>query len=322
MPSFPSHLDRILTQYGVAADTKAALYDLYVSMGDEVLEVFGEIAETFGSVAELTPEDTKPIRRRVVERYLRRNHPRWIESTPTPSLWHPRAAEGRASGLAMPILPLDEATVRSVIGDAQPLPEGVVMLGRNAHYGGRAETVSFDVVAADLEDAIAIATAEGQQHTMPGSVGETSGTYDAINGVALIWEIQPNVYKPSGDRNRAISKVYRKHRNWHILTLIAALRWLGDRGCRIFVLRGAALAATHEVNPAKPVSETITSHHDRTVEEVVTALGHQLVEVTAEDEELLLESAVMNHALRQHVEREGAAAAMWRIEQASDSPMP
>ncbi|MGZ8812348.1 MAG: hypothetical protein ACXW3E_15540 [Thermoanaerobaculia bacterium] len=310
---FPSHIDRILTQFGVAADTKAALYDLYVSMGDEVLEVFGEIAETFGSVSELTPEETLPIRRRVVERYLRRNHPRWVEGTPTPSLWHPREAEGRASGLAMPLLPLDEATVRSVIGDSQPMPEGIVMLGRNAHFGGRAETVSFDVVAADVEDAIAIGTAEGQQHTMPGSVGETSGTFDAINGVALIWEIQPNVFKPAGERNRAISKVYRRHRNWHILTLIAALRWLADRNCCIFVLRGAALATTHEVNPAKPVSETIVSHHDRTVEEVAGALGYQLAELDAADEELLVTSAVMNHALTQHVEREGAGHTMWRV---------
>lgn len=311
---FPPHIERVLTQYGIAADTKAALYDLYLSMGDEVLEVFGEIAETFGSIAELTPEETLPIRRRVVERYLRRNHPRWIEGTPTPSLWHPRAAEGRASGLAMPLPPIDEATVRSVIGDAQPLPEGVVILGRNAHYGGRAETVSFDVVAADLEDAIAIATAEGQQHTMPGSVGETSGTYDAINGAALIWEIQPNVFKPAGDRNRAISKVYRRHRNWHIVTLIAAMRWLAGRNCRIFVLRGAALATTHEVNPDKPVSPTIAGHHDRTVEEVVRALGYRLAELDAEDESLVLASSVMNHALQQHVEREGVAHTMWRIE--------
>jgi len=311
---FPSHIDRILTQYGVAADTKAALYELYVSMGDEVLEVFGEIAETFGSIAELTPEETLPIRQRVVERYLRRSHPRWLEGAPTPSLWHPRAAEGRASGLAMPLPPLDEATVRSVIGDAQPLPDGVVILGRNAHYGGRADTVSFDVVASGLEDAIAIATAAGQQHTTPGSVGETSGTYDAINSVALIWEIQPNVFKPSGDRNRAISKVYRRHRNWHIITLIAALRWLADRNCRIFVLRGSALATTHEMNPEKPISAMIAAHHDRTVDEVARALGYRLAALDAGDEALLLASSVMNRALQQHVESEGAAHTMWRIE--------
>ena len=213
----------------------------------------------------------------------------------------------------MPLPPVDEATIRSVIGDAQPLPDGFLILGRNAHFGGRAETVSFDVVAADLDDAIAIATAAGQQHTTPGSVGETSGTYDAIQNIALIWEIQPNVFKPSGDRNRAISKVYRKHRNWHIVTLIAALRWLVDRNCRIFILRGSALATTHEVNPGNPMSETIVAHHDRTVEEVTRALEYSLSEISPDDEQLLLGSSVMNHALGRYVEQHGATEAMWRI---------
>jgi hypothetical protein len=310
---FPEHIDRILTRYGIASDTKAALYELYVSMGGEVLEVFGEIAETFGTLAELTPEETLPIRHRVVERYLRRNHPRWLEGTPTPSLWHPREAEGRASGLAMPLGGVDERMARAVIGNDQPLPDGIVLLGRNAHFGGRPDTISFDVVAADLEDAIAIATAAGQQHTAPGSVGETSGTYDAINNVALIWEIQPNVFKPAGDRNRAISKVYRRHRNWHIITLIAALRWLADRSSRVFVLRGVALATTHGINPEKPVSATIAAHHDRTVAEVARALGYGLADVSAEDEALLLESSVMNHALRGHVEREGVGGLMHHV---------
>lgn len=310
---FPTHIEHVLTQYGVAADTKAALYELYVSLGDEVLEVFGEIAEGFGSVTELTPEDTRPIQRLVTERYLRRSHPRWTEGTPTPSLWHPREAEGRASGLSMPLPPLDEATVRSVIGDAQPLPDGIVMLGRNAHLGGRADTVSFDVVASNVEDAVAIALAAGQQHTTPGSVGETSGTYDAINNVALIWEIQPNVFKPAGDRNRAIAKVYRRHRNWHIVTLIAALRWLRDRNCRLYVLHGSGLTTTHEMNPATPLSETIIAHHDRTVQDVVRALDYTLEDLTRDDEQILLESSVMNHALTQHVAREGGSHAMWRI---------
>src|SRR4029079_8316984 len=199
-------------------------------------------------------------------------------------------------------------------GESQPLPDGIVVLGRNAHFGGRVDTVSFDIVSSDLEDAIAIATAAGQQHTTPGSVGETSGTYDAINNVALIWEIQPNVYKPAGDRNRAIAKVYRRHRNWHIVTLIAAMRWLGDRDCAIFVLRGSALAITHEVNPEKPVSPMIAAHHDRTVEQVVRALGYRLSEIDAADEELLLSSTVMNHALQRYVESEGAAGAIQKIE--------
>ena len=38
-----------------------------------------------------------------------------------------------------------------------------------------------------------------------------------------------------------------------------------------------------------------------------------LEDVTDHDELELLDSSVMNHALRQHVLREGAAGAMWRF---------
>ena len=100
--SFPAHIAQILDTYGVAADTKSALYDLYVSLGPETLDVFSDIAEEVESVSALTPEDTLPIRQRVVERYLRRSHPLWLSGQPTPSLWHPRIAEGRASGMARP----------------------------------------------------------------------------------------------------------------------------------------------------------------------------------------------------------------------------
>lgn len=292
---FPVHIDRILNAYGVRAATKAALYDLYLSLGDEVLEVFSDIAETATSVAELRPEDTLPIRAAVVERFLRRNHPLWLAQKPTASLWHPREAEGRASGAAIPL------------GHTS---RGVLILGRNAHFGGRAETISFDVVARELEDAIAIGQSEGQQHTIPGSVGETSGTFDSARGVALIWEVQPNVYKPAAERNRAIAKLYRQHRNWHRETLAAALDWLAAQRCTTLILRGNALAIAHEVNPEKPVSETIAALHDRTVEEVARDRGLTLSDPTDNDELILLDSIVMNHALRKHVLRHGAAGIM------------
>jgi hypothetical protein len=298
--SFPDHIARVLDAYGIRADTKAALFDLYVSLGDEVLEVFADMAETSSSLDALQPEDASRIRATVVERYLNRNHPKWLAGQPTASLWHPRIAEGRASGMAMPL----RRTER---------PDGILMLGRNAHYGGRQETISFDIVAADLADAIAIAQAVGQQHTMPGSVGETSGTFDSIAGLALIWEIQPNVYKPSGDRNRAIAKVYRKHREWHLLTLAAALEWLRAQNCAIYILRGEALAATHEVNPEKPVSETIVALHNRTVEQVAAAAGLALRATNDDDGLQLLDSVAMNHALRQHVLRNGPSEAIWRV---------
>ena len=295
---FPSHIARVLDDYGVPGDTKAALFDLYVAMGEEVLEVFSGIAERVASPAFLTPDDTLMIRERVVERYLTRSHPQWFEGKPTPSLWHPRVLEGRASGLVVPL-------------DTQP--NGLLVLGRNAHYGGRSETISFDIVATSLDDAIALGKAAGQQHTIPGSAGETSGTLDVARSIALIWEVQPNVYKPAGDRNRAIAKIYRKHRNWHVATLTAALQWLHAQNAMTFILRGDALAPTHEVNPQKPVSATIAAHHDRTVDEVTRAIGATLVTPTDAEEFLLLESSVMNHALRKHVLQHGAATAMWHV---------
>jgi hypothetical protein len=310
---FPPHIERVLDHYGIAPDTKAALYDLYLSMGDEVLEAFADAADGVTAASSLTPDDTLALRHAIVERYLTRNHPLWLEGRPTPSFWHPRAAEGRASGLVLPIENRTEKIARTIVGDAQPLPDGVLVLGRNAHFGGRAETISFDVVAAGLADAIAFGKAAGQQHTIPGSAGETSGTVDAGHRVALLWEVQPNVYKPSGDRNRAIAKVYRKHRNWHVVTLAAAIDWLREKDANIFILRGDALAPTHEVNPNKPVSPAIVEHHDRTVAQVVSAFGAALIEPSRDDETLLLNANVMNHALRKHAEQRGVAAVMWRI---------
>ena len=192
-------------------------------------------------------------------------------------------------------------------------PDGILMLGRNAHYGGRQETISFDIVAAELRDALDIALAIGQQHTMPGSVGETSGTFDAASGIALLWEIQPNVYKPSADRNRAIAKIYRRHRDWHLLTLTAALEWLRGQNCAIYILRGEALAATHEVNPEKPVSPTIVALHNRTVEQVAQTAGITLRDTNDDDGLLLLDSLVMNHALRRHVLENGPSGSIWRV---------
>jgi hypothetical protein len=311
--AFPEHIEQVLVAFGIAPDTKAALYDLYVSMGAEVLEVFAELSDGVASPSELRPEDTLKIRETVVDRYLRRNHPLWLDNTPTPSLWSPRVSEGRASGLAVPIGEVAKIASR-VVGADQPVPDGFLMLGRHAHYGGREDTISFDVIAAALDDALAIGKAVGQQHTLPGSVGETSGTFDGRSNVALIWEVQPNVYKPAGERNRSISKVYRKHRNWHLITLAAALEWLLHREAKTYILKGEALAITHEVNPEKPVSEMIAAHHNRTVDEVCRALGIRLTVPVLADDAILRESTVMNHALRKHVLAHGADEVMWGVE--------
>lgn len=309
---FPEHIAAVFDQFGVPADTKEILYDLYLSFGDEALEVFSEIAEAVPSPADLRPEHCAGIRRSVVERYLRRNHPRWLDGQPTPSLYHPRAYEGRASGVAIPLGTVD-ATVHGLIEEDQPIPEGILIQGRNAHFGGRQETISFDFVAAQLDDALAIGLAAGQQHTLPGSVGETTGSIDAENALALIWEIQPNVYKPSGERNREIARIFRRHRNWHIVTLVSALDWLRANEMNMYIVRGEALAPTHEVNPEKPVSPTIVALHNRTVERVTSGLGLSLTPATRDDEQVLLNSIVMNTGLQKHVQLFGAGEAIWRV---------
>lgn len=306
--SFPAHIARVLDAYGIRADTKAALYDLYLSLGDEVLDVFADIAEGAASVAMLEPDDTLTIREEVVTRYLRRNHPLWMAGQATPSLWHPRAAEGRASGAAVPLGELPEAAARA---GGRPLPDGILLLGRNAHFGGRADTITFDVMPRALSDALAAGVALGQQHTLPGSIGATAGTFDATRNLALLWEIQPNVYKPQGERNRAIATLWRRHRNWHVVTLACALDWLRRQGSRVYVLRGRALAITHEVNPSKPVSGLIAALHDRTVHSVAGSLGIALREADENDERDLLDSDVMNHSLRNYAGHYGAASAIW-----------
>jgi hypothetical protein len=311
--AFPPHIAQVLEAFGVPADTKAALYDLYVAMGEEALEVFGDIAEGIDSPANLRPEHTVGVRTRLVERYLTRNHPLWRSGQPTGSLYRPRALQGRASGLAVPLGSI-HSRAEKVLGDDQPVPAGILMQGRNAHSNGRQETISFDFVADDLADAIAIGQAQGQQHTLPGSVGATSGSIDPERSLALIWEIQPNVFKPAGERNRAIAKVYRRHRNWHIITLVAAMDWLRARKFRVYIVQGRALAATHEVNPAKPLSQAIVDLHNRTVQNVIKGLSLQVVDATRDDEQLLLDSSVMNTALYQHVTRHGASSAIWRAE--------
>lgn len=307
---FPPHIKRIFEAFHIAPDTKAVLYDLYVSMGEEALEVFGDIAESVDP-STLRPEDCSAIRTELVERYLRRNHGLWLKGRPTPSFYRPRLLEGRASGVAIPLgeIPSDAAAMLN----NQPLPDGIVVQGRNAHFGGRNETISFDVIPRQLADAIALGRAEGRQHTLPGSAGATSGTTDAAKQIALLWEIQPNVYKPAGERNHEITRIYRRHRNWHVITLLAAIEWLRAKSFRIFIVRGDALPATHEVDLARPLTPAIVALHDRTVANVARALGLSLTPVDAGDEHLLVNATVMNTGLEKHVSCAGAAGAVWRV---------
>jgi hypothetical protein len=303
---FPEHIERIFETFRVPADTKATLYDLYVSLGHEALEVFGDIAESVDDPSALRPEHCGAIRSQLVERYLTRNHQLWLEGKPTPSFYRPRIVEGRASGVAIPLGEISQSV------NDQPLPDGIIVQGRNAHFGGRSETISFDIIPRDLNDALALGRAAGRQHTLPGSAGATSGTTDATNQIALLWEIQPNVYKPAADRNREINKLYRQHRNWHVITLATAIEWLRAKSFRVFIVRGEALPATHEVN-AGTLSPAIIELHNRTVSTVAQSLAVDLVPATRDDEQLLTNSTVMNTGLQAHVAECGAAEAVWRV---------
>jgi hypothetical protein len=303
---FPNHIERIFETFRVPADTKAALYDLYVSLGDEALEVFGDIAESIDP-STLRPEHCGAIRSQLVERYLTRNHRLWLRGVPTPSFYRPRLLEGRASGVAIPLGEISDRFANDHL-----LPGGIIVQGRNAHFGGRSETISFDIIPHDLGDAIALGRAAGRQHTLPGSAGATSGTTDAMHQIALLWEIQPNVYKPTADRNREISRLYRRHRNWHVLTLATAIEWLRAKSFRVFIVRGEALSATHEVNPGT-LSPSIIALHNRTVSTVTQSLNLSLETATRDDEQLLTNSTVMNAGLQQHVTECGAGGAVWRV---------
>jgi len=323
--TFPRHLAEVLDRFRIRPDTKATLYDFYLQYGADALDTFSSLSEDFEAASQITPEDLGGLRSRMVESYLRKNHPLWVEGKPTASLYAPRAAEGRASGLVIPLgdvdTALDEGSLMSeirrsidgILEAGQVAPSGIVLFSKNAHYGGRAETISFDVVSSDLEDALLVANAEGRQHTVPGSIGETSGTLDSAEKLALIWEIQPNVLKPVGDRNQAIARIHRRNRNWHLLTLAAAVKWLQSKGVDILVLNGCALAATHEVNPLQPVPEAVTLLHDRTIESVAAGLGNELVALSTDDQERLIGTELMNTGLRKLVSERGARHAMRRL---------
>ncbi|HUO85519.1 MAG TPA: hypothetical protein VM534_10440 [Thermoanaerobaculia bacterium] len=321
---FTEAVAAVLEQWGVRPETKAALHDLYVALGGDAIEVFAEIAETRPSPADVAPADLAPIQLQVAERYLRRHHRRWLDGETTPGFWRPREGGGRAAGLVVPMGSIGEDEEEEFAGrvhriasaalpEGQRIAPGMLVLGRNAHFGGRSETISFDVVPFEIEHALEFARAEGRQHTVPGSAGETSGTADTIRGAALIWEIQPNVLKPAGERNREIAQIFRRHRNWHLTTLAAWIEWARGHDLRLYAVRGSALKATHEVNPNEPISDTIMALHDRALEAVTRAAGLFLIEPDEGDQSLVAESWLPNTGLRTLIERQGLRSAVWRV---------
>jgi hypothetical protein len=328
---FPEHIEEVLLRFGVSPATRAALHRLYLSYGGDALEAFADLAASVDRpVSSIEPEELGGIRESVVRRFLGRHHGTWVEGLATPSFYHPRDLEGQASGITIPLGAIGqgsrseysdrvERSVRELLGERQPMPEGLLTVTRHGHYCGRQGTVSFEVVAADLEVAIEIGLAAGRQHSLPGAIGGTTASFDPIGRVGVLWEIQPNVLKPSAERNASIGRFFRRHRNWHVTTLVAALEWLRDREARVFVLRREALAATHQVDPDAMFTDVVQSHYERTVQRVVDHLGLALDEASGEEGDEILESWLLNVGAGEFIREWGAAAALWRVRQVHSS---
>jgi len=292
--SLPRPVSEALLRFGVPADTIAWADDLYKHLGPQVVDALGELVESRGlQASELRPADLDAVRPLLGERYLRQQHAAWKSGASSPAFWCDRSVEASARGLVSPLGDLEAPAspllrriaeaARTAAGEDQPDPRGLMLLSSNAHRGNQSGTFAVDLVPSMLDDALALNAASGRHHTLPGSIGETSGRALADPPLAIVWEVQPNVYKPSQERNRAASKPYRRHRLWALATSIGALAWLIERGYRVFVLNGEALRAAHEVNPEEPLSPEIERLHDLTMERAARALGHDLRERASAD---------------------------------------
>lgn len=276
-------MTEVLAAWSVPTDVRARLMELHVFLGQPAIDAFVGLVETCGRPpSELVVEDLDALRAEAGERYLDLHHASWREGVPTPGFWRDRRIAGAPAGLVSPLgdlaAPKDELAclvaeaAAAAAGPDQPKPQGLLLLSRNTHFGNRPGEFSIDLVPSDLDQARAVNRAVGQQHTLPGSIGEASGTALSDPPVAITWEIQPNIYKPSGDRNRSANAAWRKHRNWHLATAIAAFAWLRSNGYRSHVLTASALHLAHEVNPDKPVTADIQALHDRTIDRALAAL--------------------------------------------------
>lgn len=287
--SLPRAVSDAFLRHGVPADTIAWADDLYRHLGPPVVDAVSEVVATAGvQPAGLRPEHLEGVRALLGERYLRAHHAAWARGGASPAFWCDRALEAAARGIVSPLGELESgstafsarvalAALRAA-GPNQAPPRGLLLVSQNAHRGNQEGTLAFDLVPARLDDALALNAAVGRHHTLPGSIGETSGRALAEPPLAVVWEVQPNLYKPAGDRNRGAGGAWRRHRAWPLATATAALAWLVERGYRAFVLKGDALRAAHEVNPAEPLSPEIERLHDRTLQAAARGLGFRLVD--------------------------------------------
>lgn len=312
--TLPRTVSSALLRFGVPADSVAWADDLYRHLGPPVVGALGELVEARGiPPAELRPEHLEAIRPMLGERYLRAHHAAWRGGGSTPAFWCERALPATTHGVVTPlgdvaaaVSPLTAAVAvaaRRAAGADQPPPRGLLLLSQNAHRGNQEGTLAFDLVPTDLEDALALNQALGRHHTLPGSIGEASGRVLAEPALAIVWEVQPNVWKPNAQRNRGASRAYRRYRTWPFVTAAAALLWLAERGYRVFVLKGLALRAAHEVDPEAPLSAEIARHHEQTFERAASALGFELLDGVAKSVPRELEALAkvnLGRAIAQH----------------------
>lgn len=284
----PGSVSEVLLRYGVPAETIAWADDLHRHLGSPVVDALSEMmASSPVRPEELRPEHLDAIRPMLGERYLGSHHDVWSKGGSSPAFWCDRSAPGSARGIVTALGDVEKSatpfasnvadSVLRAAGPGQSPARGLLLFSQNAHRGNQEGTLAFDLVPSEISDALALNAAMGRHHTLPGSIGETSGRVLADPALAIVWEVQPNVYKPAGGRNREAAKAYRRHRAWPLLTAAAALLWLVDRGYRVFVLKGEALRAAHEVNPSEPLSPEIERMHDLTLERAAAGLGLRLL---------------------------------------------
>jgi len=324
--TLPSAVAQLLLRYGLQAETLSGIEDLYRRLGKGVIAALGELAEELGrGPDEITRDDLKRIRALVGRTYLHAVHEAWRTGKPTAGFWRDPTFGAEPAGVVTPLANLEkpdgamaqriDQALRGL--DGQSPSRGVLCLSRRGHQGNYAAGFSVDLVPSEPEHAHALNEAEGRQHTLPGSIGETSGHVDSEAGVALVWEIQPNLFKPSAERSPAARSPYRKYRFWPAATCVGALAWLIERDFRVYVLRGSALPATHEVINQPRLGEQIAAHHERTATRSAQALGLDLVEAEASAAEELKPIAKLE--LGPLLDQRPAGEIVWRVTSPSPS---
>ena len=323
--SLPPRFVRVLSEHGVAADTRLRIEDLYYSLGAGVMDALAELAERRAlRPPDIRPEHLDDVRPLLGAGYLRRHHAEWSAGESTRGFWQDRGQKGAIGGKIRPLGLLDEEEAEGfcrrvheiaagVLPEDQPKPKGLLLLAEDSHSAARPATFSFDLVPRDLKAALELNACAGRQHTTPGSIGETSGTILPEGGPGIVWEVQPNVYKPTAERNREARGTVGRHRSWPVVTTVAAFAWLRDDSRRVFVLRPEGLRPAHEVNPRdEPLGDELLPLHERNVRAAADALGLELVP-PAPDFDCSPLARVISPGLERALHAQGAEALFWEL---------